>query len=410
MTYHLSAKRVPGGFVGVDVFFVISGYLISTVIFSEISEHRFSVLGFYERRVRRILPALFCMLIGVSVATSFLLPANEFVDYAKSVIGAVLSSSNFYFWQHSGPSGSPTSNPLLHTWSLAVEEQFYILFPIFLVIARRWFPRRLRVGVLVLFCVSLAASATTVHYNTTTAFYMPYTRAWELLMGTCVSIGLVPQVHRPVLRQGATLLGFAMICFAVFRFHADLPFPGLAALVPCIGSALIILGGESGSSVVSRLLSLRPVVFVGLISYSLYLWHFPLIVLGNWGSSIRFRAALPMWLASHAPQGKAGNAVVLLLSFAFAILSWQFIERPFRAFPRRIERKPLFALAACTAAALLLFSGAVIYAHGFRVPKSGAAAPGPSPALTSWDGRPHPRRQHGPSSRQRWAAGDSFNC
>src|SRR5579862_9041968 len=140
LAFHLSPNRMPGGFVGVDVFFVISGYLISAIVFSEINESRFSIVGFYERRVRRIFPALFAMLIVVSAVLSFLLLPSEFTQYAKSVIAATTSSSNFYFWQHSGYFDSPTSFPLLHTWSLAVEEQFYILFPLFLLMVRKFFP------------------------------------------------------------------------------------------------------------------------------------------------------------------------------------------------------------------------------------------------------------------------------
>lgn len=366
LAFHLTPAHVPGGFVGVDVFFVISGYLISTILFSEISQASFSVLGFYERRVRRIFPALFCMLIVVSAAASFLLLPGEFVDYAKSAMAATLSSSNFYFWRHSNYFDSAASYPLLNTWSLAVEEQFYILFPIFLVIVRRFFPRRLKLGVVALFLASLAASAVIVHRNEAAAYYMPYTRAWELLLGTIISLWRLPRFKSAWLRQAAALAGIGMIGYAAFLYTAATPFPGLAALVPCAGAALIIVAGESGASLVGQLLSARPIVFIGLISYSLYLWHWPLIVLNNLGLSVNFSGYVPPMLAAYLSSQTTNKAAEILLSFALAILSWRYVERPFRAYPRRLGRRPLFALAAASAAVLLLCSGAIVYARGFQ--------------------------------------------
>jgi len=366
LIFHLSPNKMPGGFVGVDVFFVISGYLISAIVFSEINASRFSVLGFYERRVRRIFPALFGMLIAVSAVLSFLLLPGEFTTYAKSVIAATLSSSNFYFWLHSGYFDSPTSNPLLHTWSLAVEEQFYILFPIFLVAIRQFFPTRLKPAVVVLFFISLGASEWTVHSNATTAFYMPHTRAWELLMGTIISLGFFPKIQSALVRNVVTAAGILMIGYSVLRFTPQTPFPGLHAVIPCLGSALIIGAGESGSSVVAKVLSWRPVVFVGLISYSLYLWHWPIIILNSLGLSVDFSAFVPHRLAVFLLSQAAKKGIEIVLSFVLATLSWRFVERPFRSYPRRIERKPLFALSAAVMAMLLLCSGAVIYARGFQ--------------------------------------------
>lgn len=366
LIFHLSPNKMPGGFVGVDVFFVISGYLISAIVFSEINASRFSVLGFYERRVRRIFPALFGMLIAVSAVLSLLLLPGEFTTYARSVIAATLSSSNFYFWQHSGYFDSPTSNPLLHTWSLAVEEQFYILFPIFLVLTRQFFPKRLKSAVIALFFLSLAASELTLHNNPTSAFYMPHTRAWELLMGTIISLGFFPQLRSTLLRNLVTIIGILMIGYSIFRFNAQTPFPGLRAVIPCLGSALIIGAGESGSSLVAKVLSWRPVVFVGLISYSLYLWHWPIIILNGLGLSLDVSGFVPHRLAVFFLSQGAKKGIEIVLSFVLATLSWRFVERPFRSYPRRIERKPLFALSAAVMAMLILSAGAVIYSHGFQ--------------------------------------------
>ena len=168
--FHVGLSGVSGGFVGVDVFFVISGYLISSIVFSEIAGARFSLIGFYERRIRRIFPALFAMLAVSSVfAVLYLLP-TELVAYCKSMLAATTSVSNLYFWKHSGYFDSPTSQPLLHTWSLAVEEQFYVCFPLFLVVVRKCFPQRLRISVVLLFFCSLVASIIVVSHNAETAF------------------------------------------------------------------------------------------------------------------------------------------------------------------------------------------------------------------------------------------------
>lgn len=365
LIFHLSPSRLSGGFVGVDVFFVISGYLISAIVFSEIANSRFSVIGFYERRIRRIFPALFAMLLVCSAVMSYFLLPTEFVDYAKSVFAATTSTSNFYFWMHSGYFDAPTSNPMLHTWSLAVEEQFYILFPILLVIMRRFFPRHLKLGVILLFVASLTASAIAVRFSPTADFYMPYTRAWELLMGTLISLGMFPRFSGKLLRNLVTVLGLAMICYSDLRFSSETPFPGFAALVPCAGSALIIGAGESGTTLVGTVLSWRPIVFIGLISYSLYLWHWPLIVLNSLGFSFNLGGLVPHRWEYLLLSQAASKVAILVFSFVLAVLSWRFIERPFRSRPKRIERGPLFALSAAVMLLLLLSSATVIYAGGF---------------------------------------------
>jgi peptidoglycan/LPS O-acetylase OafA/YrhL len=361
----MGAPHMTGGYVGVDVFFVISGYLISAIMFSEIAASRFSVLAFYERRIRRIFPALFGMLIVFSAVASYYLLPSEYVDFAKSLLAATTSSSNFYFWRHSGYFDSPTSNPLLHTWSLAVEEQFYILFPIFLVMIRRFFPERLRIAVVVLFFASLVASAVMVPHDAITAFYMSYTRAWELLLGTVISLGMFPRMHSMLARNAATLLGIGLIGFAIVRYSRFTSFPGLTALVPCIGSALIIAAGEFGPSVVGSVLSWRPFVFIGLISYSLYLWHWPVIILHSLGLSARLEDVLPHRYAAMLPFVRFDMFTEIGVSFLLAVLSWRFIERPFRSRPLRISRRPLFVLSAVVMALLIVFSGSVINADGF---------------------------------------------
>jgi len=365
LAFHLSPWRVPGGFVGVDVFFVISGYLISAIVFSEIQAGRFSILAFYERRIRRIFPALFVMLMVASPVIGYFLLPHELMDYAKSVIAAATSSSNFYFWRHSSYFDWPLAKPLLHTWSLAVEEQFYLLFPLFLLFARRFRTQRLKQAVLLLLFASLAASAAALKHDATAAFYLPYSRAWELLTGTVIALGFFPRMRSAALRNAATALGMAMIAYAILEYSSQTAFPGAAALMPCVGAALIVGAGESGSTLVGRALSWRPMFSIGLISYSLYLWHWPVIVLNDLGLAPNFGDLLPHQWGFALLLQKSNKAMIVLVSFLLAYLSWRFVERPFRSRPLRIERRPLFALSAATVLALLLSSGVVLRASGF---------------------------------------------
>jgi peptidoglycan/LPS O-acetylase OafA/YrhL len=366
LAFHIRLSAIPGGFVGVDVFFVISGYLISSIVFSEISQSRFSVIGFYERRVRRIFPALFALLAVFSVfAVIYLLPA-ELVAYSNSMLAATASGSNFYFWQHSGYFDSPTSYPLLHTWSLAVEEQFYIMFPLFLVFVRKLFPTRLRLSVIVLFCASLVASVIVVSQNRATAFYMPYTRAWELLLGTVLSLGMFPRLHAAWQRNVATIVGIGLIAFSIHFYTEQTLFPGLSALAPCVGSALIIGAGECGSSLIGTILSWRPVVFIGLISYSLYLWHWPVIVLQQMGGFVGVSAITSPRIAALLPEHRLNMIVEIVLSLVLGILSWRFVERPFRSGRLRLSGRPLFALAGAVMIILIGSSSLTVFAKGFK--------------------------------------------
>lgn len=366
LAFHIGLSRFRGGFVGVDVFFVISGYLISSLIFADINASRFTISGFYERRIRRIFPALVAMLAVASVvAVVFLLP-GELVDYAKSLLAATGSASNLYFWSHSGYFASPTSKPLLHTWSLAVEEQFYISFPLFLLFVRRFFPQRLRVAVVILFSISFVTSCIVVSRNPETAFYMPYTRAWELLLGTLLSLGIFPGLRSAWLRNTATLGGIGLIMWSVLFYSQDTVFPGLSAAVPCVGSALIIWAGEGGASLVGSVLSWRPTVFIGLISYSLYLWHWPVIVMRHMGllpglSGITFGVSSGL-LSSH----RFDMLVEVLLSFLLAVISWRFVERPFRSGALRLNGRPLFALSGGVILILLGCAAWTVRAQGFK--------------------------------------------
>ena len=353
--YHLGTARVRGGFIGVDVFFVISGYLIGSIILNEIAASRFSLLSFYERRVRRIFPALFVTL-GVSaiLAYKFFLPA-EMDKFAKSLLAATFSLSNVFFYHQAGYfEGAAAMKPLLHTWSLAVEEQFYIFLPLFLLTLRRFTLAKQRILVLLVALVSFSVSAWGAFRSPDAAFYLAHTRAWELLLGTLIALDLFPRFSKVIWRNAASLAGLVMILVAAILCDKTTPFPGLAAAGPCLGAALIIAAGRGGQSWVGRALSLSPVVFIGTISYSLYLWHWPLIV---------FQGASGLLAQGLSP--KSSKLVVLGISLVVATLSWRFVEQPFRDSRKKLPRPRLFQIAATAAAVLAVFGITALATRGF---------------------------------------------
>jgi peptidoglycan/LPS O-acetylase OafA/YrhL len=351
--YHLGLP-LHGGYVGVDIFFTISGFLIGSIILRQTADHSFTFVQFYERRIRRIFPALFVMLfVCLAVAYRYFLPV-EFSDFATSMVTAALSVSNIYFYNQTGYFDSPSSSkPLLHTWSLAVEEQFYIFLPILLVLLRRFAPRRVDLGIYLIAAVSFLTSVYgAIHYPAGT-FYLAPTRAWELLCGTMLALDSCPRIRRPAAREVAGVAGAVLIAVSVFFYRRSTPFPGLAAVPPCLGTALIIAAGNSGRHLVARVLSLRPLVFIGLISYSLYLWHWPLIVFRLYGFT------LLNGLSNHQTQ-----ALTFTLSFVVAILSWRLVEVPFRTGTLRPNRTKLFLTATAAMMTIVLLSAGVISTEG----------------------------------------------
>ena len=347
--------RVTGGYIGVDVFFVISGYLISAHILSEINAGRFSVVDFYERRVRRIFPALLVMLLITSIlAWKFLLPA-ETENFAQSLIAALLSVSNFLFWSQAGYFDAPSAfKPLLHTWSLGVEEQFYIFFPLFILLVRRRLPRQLKPAILIAAAVSFLLACLWVFRSPTTAFFWSPLRAWELLIGTLVSQADPPKLRTSLQRNLAATAGLLLIVVPAFLFTARTPFPGLAALPACAGTALLIAAGETGSSMIGACLSFRPAVFIGLISYSFYLWHWPLIVFWRRGRV----------LADDAMLDPRAKLILFFASLIVATLSWLLVETPFRKGRFKPARAQLFLLNGVAAAVVLAIGLAMLVTHG----------------------------------------------
>jgi peptidoglycan/LPS O-acetylase OafA/YrhL len=358
--YHAGARWFSGGYVGVDVFFVISGYLITTILVQDFSAGRYSIARFYERRIRRIFPALFVVVLCSSVIGHLILLPDDLKSFAKSVIATTLFISNIAFWRESGYFDGPAEmKPLLHTWSLAVEEQYYIAFPILLFLLYRFTSARLASWAITLGAlVSLALSVWGVHNAPVATFYLLPTRAWELLVGSLLAIGLVPLIRSRAIAEFAAVSGIALILYAIFTFDQDTPFPGLNALAPCIGAALIIHSGRNGCSpAISRALSMTPVRFVGLISYSLYLWHWPIIVFTKY-----------VWIDNPPPMVQAS---VVAASVIAAAMSWRFVEGPFRD-RSRVSTRRIFVSAASVMAVAIAVAIPGIAGNGLpdRLPAS----------------------------------------
>lgn len=316
--FHAELGAFGGGYVGVDIFFVISGYLITSIIADQLSRGQFSFITFYANRMRRIFPALFFMLIAAFFAAFIVFSPRDFKDFGESLFSAALFVSNVFFWTKFDYFDGPAyMKPLLHTWSLSVEEQFYVFFPALLFAIYR-FRTVLHPGraVLVLLAFSLAGSIYVTAPHSTTAFYLAHLRAWELFCGSILALGGVPEISRRSTAEGVAIVGLGLIGFAVFFYSKLTRFPGASALIPCLGAMFIIHGGARYSTAVSRLLSQKSVVFVGLISYSLYLWHWPILVFGRY---LNLRSL-----------SIAQTSIALALIVLISIVSWWFIERPFR--------------------------------------------------------------------------------
>ncbi len=340
--YHLSVPGFSGGFVGVDVFFVISGFLITQFLLG--GNGAFSVVAFYERRVRRIIPALAAVLLATTAAAAAILTAPELRGFSHNLAAAVLFVSNFYDLATVSYFHVDSSyEPLLHLWSLAIEEQFYIVYPLALLLLLRYAPHRLVLLLGVAALASFALCAWLSLRNPVAAFYFTPARAWELLLGALTAKATTRPAPGFAL-EAAAGIGFASILVALTLFQGSLDFPVASVALPCGGTALLIWASEDRPTLVSRALSNRVFVFVGLISYSLYLWHWPLIV---------FYRRLML-----RPLSWTEMVLLLGASFVLAMLSWRFVEQPFRRRQRAMGGRTVFSAALATAALLLFIAAA----------------------------------------------------
>ena len=312
----------PGGFTGVDVFFVISGYLISGIIIEELAAKKFLSWVFYERRACRILPAFFCVVLFSLIAGWFLFYPTELDVLGYHLSSVTLFGSNIWLSNFKAGYWGPASEalPLLHTWSLSVEEQFYFVMPVFLILVHKLNSRRMMSAVVGVFVVSLSLCLYGSIHSPQAAFYLLPYRAWEMLLGTIAYVAVARGGHRIRARWLDDLIGgIGLLCVlgAVFFLDDTYVFPGYAALLPTLGAGLIIYSGRSRLTGVGRILSIPVFRFFGKISYSLYLWHWPIIVYAS------------TWSAPDSLT-VTDKIVVLVVSIVAAVLSWRFVEQPFR--------------------------------------------------------------------------------
>ncbi len=349
--FHAGFEIFSGGFVGVDIFFVISGYLITSIILSEMQDQKFSLLKFYERRARRILPALCTVIICSAIAAYCVMLPEQWRDFLQSGISVIFFASNIFFWLEDDYFAAVSEEkPLLHSWSLAVEEQYYIFFPLLVIALWRFGrnPMLYVIGFLALLSL-ISAEYGSRHYPSAN-FYLLFGRAWEILAGSIAAFYLQKTNHDGRLYDRLSWLGFILLCVAIFIFDKDTPFPSLYALVPVIGTLIIIICTRSDRGF-GKILSHPLWVGVGLISYSLYLWHQPVFAFGRllvfemgWTLKIALitisiilaclsyyiieKPARHAWLKGAKPMHLLMNAMIIpfALVLAFGFMLWQQVE------------------------------------------------------------------------------------
>lgn len=349
---HAGLSVFSGGYIGVDIFFVISGFLITTIIAREIQENEFTLAKFYERRIRRILPALAVTVIFTLAASALLYDSGRFKSFAKSLFATMLFYSNINFWGEAGYFDAPSLlKPLLHTWSLAVEEQFYIVYPLFMYAVYRWARKYVKHALVWVGLLSFGFAVYAVGAgNANSAFYLAHLRAWELLVGGLLALNLIPAVKDGRINAALGWVGAAMIAVPIFLYTDQTSFPGLSAAPPVFGTALVMYSSMTRMSPVGRVLSVSPMVFIGQISYSLYLWHWPLVIF------VKYYLIRPL----------SGLEILLLLVVILGIsaLSWRLVETPFRS-RRFLSTRQIFAFGLGTMAIIIAAAGVVYRFDGF---------------------------------------------
>ena len=344
---------VPGGYVGVDVFFVISGYLITRLIIDGLENERFSLAVFWERRVRRLLPALIVVLaFSISVGT-YIMFANELTGLAKATLAQIALGANVFYYMQAGYFAPEAElQPLLHTWSLAVEEQFYLIYPAVLIFVWRSNRKLARILIAVIAIVSFVISVASIQSFASANFYLLPFRGWELLLGCAIGANTFVVPRSVWVRESLSWIATVMFLVAAFGFDDQTLFPGMAALLPCGAAALFIGANAEGRTRVGKLMATKPLVYVGLISYSLYLWHWPLLVFLDY-----FVLGVPTSMMRIA---------AILLSICLAAGSYRFIEMPIRRGEYARMPRQLFAGVATAVSVLAIVSGLIIHHGGLQ--------------------------------------------
>ena len=341
-------KFFGGGYVGVDIFFVISGYLISSIILNDLEKENFSLLNFYERRARRILPALYFVIILSLFFGYFWMLPDEFQNFGQSIVATTLFSNNILLSITNGYwVGASDFKPLLHTWSLGVEEQYYIFFPVFLLLFWKYGKKWILISLLALFLSSLILAQWYSSNKPEVGFFVIQTRAWEILLGVFASFYL-KTFNEKKFKNLLSLFGLILITYSVVFFDSETPFPSLYTLVPTIGTLLIIVYADKGT-IVQRLLSFRIMTGIGLISYSAYLFHQPIFALAKLYSKEALSVNIYLFL--------------IILTMTFAFYSWKYIEKPFRN-RDNFSRKFIFTSSITTSFILLIIGSYLHFTHG----------------------------------------------
>jgi peptidoglycan/LPS O-acetylase OafA/YrhL len=352
---------IPGGYVGVDIFFVISGFLITSILLKDLRRGTFSFFGFWERRARRILPALTVVVLAIVIAGWFLMLPADYEALGRQIIALVALSSNIQFWRETGYfAAASEEKPMLHTWSLSLEEQFYLFLPILLFLLFRfrksaWIAPTLIAGSVISFALSIYGS----YRNPASTFFLLPTRAWELATGSLLAFA--NPLSRCRLRSAMAWTGLAAILLPFFFYHPGMRFPGLSAVPPVAGATLLIWCGmrkhpEEPLPLPGKFLTTRPLVWIGLISYSLYLWHWPLFAyehyLGTSPASLTLRLSL------------------IVAAFILAALSLRFIERPFRSREHLATKRSVAFASTASMAATVILAFFLVQTNGYppRVP------------------------------------------
>ncbi|MEO1206681.1 MAG: acyltransferase family protein [Pseudomonadota bacterium] len=332
--FHAFPALLPGGYVGVDVFFVISGFLITAIIRNDLEAGNFSLLKFYAKRARRLLPASLTVFFVSFLAAAFVMSPDDFRHFGRSLTAATLFFSNIYFAGKTGYFDAPAHDrPLLHTWSLSIEEQFYIAWaPLLLLLVPRLRTPTIALG-LVIVCIPLIAwSEYMAQTQANRAYFATEARIWELLVGA--TLAFVYDKWRISKRTAELLVGAGLVAIfaSVTWLSRETPFPGIAALPACLGTAAILLATQHHNQLrIAHWLTIRPLVFIGLISYSLYLWHWPVLTFGR-------------LLLERTPT-PFETVLLIALAGLLAVLSWRYIEQPFRRGTAWKTRPPLAVLA-----------------------------------------------------------------
>jgi peptidoglycan/LPS O-acetylase OafA/YrhL len=359
IAYHWQIPPFRGGFVGVDIFFTISGFLITQIITTEVDQQRFSFWNFYERRIRRILPALYVMIAAVFVLSWSMLFPSDYRNLSSSILSVVTFRSNFFFWREAGYfDTSSLGKPLLHTWSLAVEEQFYLVLPVLIwVIAKvRWHGSVARGRLLTLGVVgalSFGISMWGVFKSPHATFYLPFGRAWEFLLGSALTFDIIPSPHNTKARVQIAFLGLCVLGTSIFTITDHSLFPGPGAVLPCLGCALIILAQSNRIASVSRTAPFHALTFIGKISYPLYLWHWPAYIYAL------------AWLGGSLPLKATEKIILFIATLVLAYFSFQLVEQPIRRKWILVRQPALFAAAICASTFLLAAGAAGVFYHGF---------------------------------------------